>query len=137
MAARCARSASMREIARGEQSALGVDHVELARDAVLVAQLRKAQRLRERLLARRLGLEALARARLADERRAHLAKSVLDGLLVSGERLLLARSRRLGLRLQAAAGEDRLGDARREQINAGRPAEQTGERGALAAADPG
>jgi len=61
--------------------------------------------LRERLLARRLGLKALPRARLADERRAHFAEGVLDRLLVFGKRLLLARFRRIGLRLQAATGQ--------------------------------
>src|SRR5207245_3712517 len=94
--------------ARGEEPPLGVDHVELARDAVLVAQLREAQRLRERLLARRLGLVALARARLAGERRAHLAEGVLDRLLVLSERRALARAGGVGARLQATAGEDRL-----------------------------
>ena len=48
--------------ARGEQVALGVDHVELARHAVLVAQSGEARGLGQGLLARRLGIEALARA---------------------------------------------------------------------------
>src|SRR5205085_9711480 len=123
--------------ARGKQSALGVDHVELAGDAVLVAQLREAQRLGERPLARRFRLEALPRARLADQRGAHLAEGGLDRLLIAGERLLLACSRRLGLRLQAAAGEDWLHHVRCEQVEAGRPTEEVRERSALAAADSG
>src|SRR5438094_7556322 len=76
--------------ARGEQAALGVDDVELARDAVLVAQPREAQRLRERLLATRLGLVALARVRLAGERGAHFAEGVLNRLLILPERRALA-----------------------------------------------
>src|SRR5438874_5389081 len=91
--------------ARRKQAAFGVDDVELARDAVLVAQLREAQRLRERLLARRLGLEALARARLAGERGAHFAEGVLDRFLVLRERRAFARAGGVGARLQTAAGE--------------------------------
>src|SRR5919201_765590 len=53
-----------RRIARHELPAVErvreMDDAELARDAVLVAQLRKAQRLRKRLLARRFRLVALA-----------------------------------------------------------------------------
>src|SRR3954454_4818163 len=88
---------------RREQAALGIDHVELARDAVLIAQALQENRLRERLLARRFRLEALALARLSGECGAHLTECVLDGIMVLGERLLLALLGCLGARLQAAA----------------------------------
>src|SRR3989441_8460867 len=123
--------------ARGEEPPLGVDDVELARDTVLVAQLREAQRLRERLLARRLGLEALARACLAGERGAHFAERVLDRFLVLRERRALAGAGGIGARLQTAAGEDRLRNAGGDEPQAGRTGEETGERGALAAGGAG
>src|SRR5689334_9763650 len=66
----------------GKQVAFGVDHVELARHAVVVAQAREPERRGERGRALLLGLEAFARARLRSERAAHLAERVLDRTLV-------------------------------------------------------
>src|SRR5688572_5064905 len=93
---------------RLEQAALGVDHVELARDAVLVAQARKAQRLVERGGARRLGVVALARAPLRDQRGPHLAERGANRLLILRQRRALARIGGVAPRRQAAASEDRL-----------------------------
>src|SRR6266850_200990 len=68
--------------ARGEKAALGVDHVELAGDAVGVAQPRQAGRVGQCIGACRLRIIALARARLNRKRSACLAERGLDGLLV-------------------------------------------------------
>src|SRR6185295_6760670 len=123
---------------RREEAALGVDHVELACHAVLVAQAREAQRFVERRLARALRLEALQRALLHDERGAHFAEGRADRLLVLEQGLALARAGRLAPRLQAAAGEDRLGEAGGELPRGGRGAgEEVAERGALAAEEAG
>src|SRR5258706_13349590 len=92
--------------AAGERAALGVDDVELACDAVLVAQAREAERVGERGGALRFSVEALARAGLAGERRANFAERGLDGLLVLRHGLLLARLGEGDARLQLAAGEE-------------------------------
>src|SRR5258706_12316274 len=117
----------------GEQVALRVDHFELAGEAVIVAQPRQPQGRAERRRPARFGLEALPRAPLRRQGRAHLAERVLDGALIAGECLLLARLGRGDRRLQAAAGEDRLGERHRELPDAGRAAEQARQRLRLAA----
>src|SRR5439155_333839 len=119
--------------AGGEQPALRVDNVELAGDAVLVAQACQPQRLAKRSGARAFGVVALARARLRRKRRAHLAECIADRLLVFRERGALARLRRGALRLQAPAREDRLRHARRHGRDSRAALEQIGERRALAA----
>src|SRR5690606_6776087 len=119
--------------AGGEEAALGIEDVELARDAVLVAKPRKAQRLGERDLARRLGLEALARARLRGEGSADLAEGCLSGLLIWRERRALARLRRRLARLESAAGKDGLGEPDAYAPQAGARAEEARKRHALAA----
>src|SRR5215467_6121938 len=86
-----------------EQVALGVEHLELAAQAVLVAQPGEPQRDPQRGRAVALGVETLARLDLRDQRVAHLAKRVLHGELVLRESLPLARVRRLHLRFDAAA----------------------------------
>src|SRR5262245_51410797 len=91
----------------GEQVALGVEDLELAAQAVLVAQAREPQRDPERCGAIALGVETLARLDLRDQRVAHLAERVLHGELVLRERLPLARVRCLDLRLDAPALVDR------------------------------
>src|SRR5687767_7020578 len=96
---------------RLEQAALGVEHVELARDAVLVAQAGEARGLGERRGARRLGVVGFAGARLRDECGAHLAERRADRLLVLRERSTLARLGLVGARSEPAAAEDRLGNA--------------------------
>src|SRR5262245_22101921 len=118
---------------RGEEATLGVEHVKLARDAVLVAQPREAQAFVQRGDARRFGVVALAGAQLDDERGAHLAEGVADRLLVLLERgalecfcLVLAGG-------QSPALEDRLRQPRGDLPGRGRAAgEQVGERRAFA-----
>src|SRR5258706_11586192 len=119
--------------AGGEEAALGVEDVELAGDAVVVAQAREAQGLAQRLGARRFGFVALERARLRGERAADFAERGLDGLLVLRQDLALARRGGIGAGLEPAAGEDRLGQREADVPEAGRTGEEVGERGALAA----
>src|SRR5205823_14819825 len=93
----------------------------------------EAQRLVRRLGGHALGFVALALARLGGERGAHLAEGVLDRLLVAGERLALARLRRLGARFEPAAGEDRLRQRQADRPEARAAGEELRQPGALAA----
>src|SRR5207237_3664146 len=119
--------------ARGEQAALGVDDIELAGDAVVVAKAREAQGLRERIGARRFGVVAFARARLRGEGGAHFAERALDGLLVLRQHGALAGARFLRARLEAPASEDRLREGDADQADAGASGEEVSQRGAFAA----
>src|SRR5207244_4151465 len=114
--------------AGGEHPALRVDNVELAGDAVLVAQACQPQRLAKRRGARAFGVVALARARLRRQRRSYFAECIADRLLVFRERGAFARLRRGALRLQAPAGEDRLRQARRPGPHSRPALAQAGER---------
>src|SRR6186997_990588 len=89
--------------------------------------MREAKRLGERCSASGLGLEALARAGLRRERGADLAEGGLDGLLVLRDERALASLGLVGARLQAAAGEDRLGHAGGELPGDRGRAEEVGE----------
>src|SRR5438309_40142 len=118
--------------ARVEQSTLRVEDVQLARDAVYIAQPRKAGGHRERFGTRALRLVALTRARLRYERRTHFAEGVLDGPLVLRQRGALARLRRLASSLEPPALKDRLRQGEPELPYARGAAEEVAERRALA-----
>src|SRR5687768_2124304 len=83
-----------------EESALGVEHLELARDTAQIAKARKAKSFAERLGARGLGFERFARARLRTERSAYLAERGAHRLQILLHRRALACLGGLGAGLQ-------------------------------------
>src|SRR5690606_1538791 len=99
----------------GEQLALGVEHLEVAGHAVVVALLRQRQpralRLDEALLRGELVVEGGA----GHERVGDLAEGLLDGELVVDHRLLLPDLREPQVRAVPTPLEDRLHEARDER----------------------
>ena len=137
--ARCRPSPRRSARARTSSRRLGLEHVEQAHRAALVAQQLAARaRARERLLALQLRAHRLAQVGLRGDRVAHLAEGVGDRLLVSSAASRWRASANSHAAADLAARPERLGELRPAtfQVRAG-PVKRSPSALALAAVEAG
>src|SRR5262249_14564096 len=116
---------------RAEESRVGVEDLEVARRAALVAELREPPRVLRRADQQPLLLAEFTRPAIADQRIGHLAERVLDRLLIGEHQLLLACLRLRDLRSDAARCEDRRCSRRGQAPYRARAREERAQRRAL------
>lgn len=93
---------------RSEERSLAVKHFEICGRTTPVAHDRKADRLRQVSYDLLLANSHLMEFLISDQPVGHIAKSMLNGLFVSGQSLLVLRFGQLQISPQRAPGKNRL-----------------------------